>query len=67
LANLSPRERDVLNGLVAGHANKVIAYDLDISPRTVEVYRANTMMKMGAKSLSDLVRMTTIAELGGAH
>lgn len=63
-ATLSPRELDVLNGLVAGHANKVIAYDLDISPRTVEVYRANAMIKMGAKSLSDLVRMSTIAELG---
>lgn len=67
LATLSPRERDVLNGLVAGHANKVIAYDLNISPRTVEVYRANAMMKTGAKSLSELVRMTTIAELGDTH
>jgi len=66
IATLSPREHDVLNGLVAGHANKAIAYDLDISPRTVEVYRANAMMKMGAKTLSDLVRMVTIAELGGA-
>lgn len=65
MSTLSPRERDVLNGLVAGQANKVIAYDLDISPRTVEVYRANAMTKMGAKSLSDLVRMTTIAELPG--
>ena len=65
IATLSPRERDVLAGLVAGHANKVIAYDLDISPRTVEVYRANAMIKMGAKSLSDLVRMTTIAEVTG--
>jgi len=67
MATLSPRERDVLTGLVAGHANKVIAYDLDISPRTVEVYRANAMTKMGAKSLSDLVRMTTIAEVTGAR
>nr|WP_315051036.1 response regulator FixJ [uncultured Brevundimonas sp.] len=64
LATLSPREREVLDGLVAGHANKGIAFDLDISARTVEVYRANAMMKMHAKSLSDLVRMTTLASLG---
>lgn len=55
--SLSGRERDVLKGLVKGHANKVIAYDLDISPRTVEVYRANLMSKMQAGSLSELVRM----------
>ena len=47
---------------MAGKANKVIAFDLDISPRTVEVYRANAMMKMHAKTLSDLVRMMTIAQ-----
>lgn len=58
---LSTRERQVLEGLVAGHANKVIAYDLDISPRTVEVYRANVMTKMQARSLSELVRMTMVA------
>lgn len=57
LAELSPREREVLTGLVAGHANKVIAYDLGISPRTVEVYRANLMKKMEARSLSELVRL----------
>ena len=60
IATLSPRERDVMEGLVAGKANKVIAFDLDISARTVEVYRANLMMKMHAKTLSDLVRMATI-------
>jgi two-component system response regulator FixJ len=60
LAQLSARERQVLDGLVAGHANKVIAYDLGISPRTVEVYRANLMTKMQAGSLSELVRMTLI-------
>lgn len=54
---LSPRERQVLEGLVAGRANKVIAYDLSISPRTVEIYRANVMSKMQAGSLSNLVRM----------
>ena len=62
-ATLSPREREVMEGLVAGKANKVIAFDLDISARTVEVYRANVMMKMQAKTLSELVRMVTIAEL----
>jgi two-component system response regulator FixJ len=57
LDSLSPRERDVVDGLVKGHANKVIAFDLGISPRTVEVYRANAMTKMQAGSLSELVRM----------
>lgn len=61
LASLSARERQVLDGLVAGRANKVIAYDLEISPRTVEVYRANVMTKMQARSLSELVRMTILA------
>ncbi len=59
--SLSGRERDVLDGLVAGHGNKVIAFDLGISPRTVEIYRANLMTKMGAASLSELVRMTLLA------
>lgn len=58
LATLSPRERDVLNGLLAGHPNKTIAYDLGLSPRTVEVHRANVMTKMAAASLSELVRIT---------
>jgi two-component system response regulator FixJ len=61
LAALSNRERDVLTGLVAGRANKQIAYDLGISPRTVEIYRANLMNKMHAGSLSELVRMALIA------
>jgi two-component system response regulator FixJ len=61
LAALSNREREVLEGLVAGHANKRIAFDLGISPRTVEIYRANLMTKMQAASLSDLVRMALIA------
>jgi two-component system, LuxR family, response regulator FixJ len=66
LAALSKRERDVLDGLVTGHANKQIAFDLGISPRTVEIYRANLMDKMRAASLSDLVRMALIAGvLGG--
>jgi two-component system response regulator FixJ len=61
LATLSNRERQVLEGLVAGHPNKTIAYDHGISPRTVEIYRANLMSKMKATSLSDLVRMALIA------
>jgi len=61
LASLSARERQVLEGLVAGKANKVIAFDLGISPRTVEIHRANVMTKMAANSLSDLVRSAIIA------
>jgi len=63
LSNLSEREREVLTGVVAGHANKTIAYDLDISPRTVEVHRANVMTKMEARSLPELVRMAITAGL----
>ena len=63
LAELSPRERDVLRGLVAGKINKVIAYDLSISPRTVEVYRANLMAKTGARSMSELMRLALAAGL----
>jgi two-component system response regulator FixJ len=61
LAALSNREHQVLEGLVVGKANKVIAFDLGISPRTVEIYRANLMTKMAANSLSDLVRMAMTA------
>jgi two-component system response regulator FixJ len=60
IESLSERERQVLEGLVAGKANKVIAYDLGISPRTVEIYRANVMSKMQAGSLSELVRMALL-------
>jgi two-component system, LuxR family, response regulator FixJ len=67
LATLTPRERDVLKGLVAGNPNKVIAYDLGISPRTVEIYRANLMTKMKSGSLSELVRMTLHAEEFGSR
>jgi two-component system response regulator FixJ len=61
LATLSNRERQVLEGLVAGKPNKVIAFDHGISPRTVEIYRANVMTKMQAASLSELVRKAMIA------
>jgi two-component system response regulator FixJ len=62
LATLSERERQVLDGLVSGLPNKTIAYDLGISPRTVEIHRANVMSKMSAGSLSHLVRMALIAD-----
>ena len=61
LASLSARERQVLEGLVAGKPNKTIAFDLGISARTVEIYRANVMTKMHAASLSELVRMALTA------
>jgi two-component system response regulator FixJ len=61
---LTPREKDVLAGLVDGHANKVIAYDLGISPRTVEIHRANLMAKLGVDSLSDVLRIAFMARLG---
>ena len=64
LANLSAREREVLEGLAAGFPNKTIAYDLGISPRTVEVHRANLMQKLGARSLSEALRVTFTAEMG---
>ncbi|CUA88046.1 two component transcriptional regulator, LuxR family [Chelatococcus sambhunathii] len=65
LSTLSERERQVLAGLVDGKANKVIAFELGISPRTVEIYRANVMAKMQAASLSQLVRMVLVGEGAG--
>jgi two-component system, LuxR family, response regulator FixJ len=62
LASLTGRERDVLNGLVAGYPNKTIAYDLGISPRTVEIYRANMMEKLRVRSLAEALRIAFIAE-----
>lgn len=63
MAQLSGREREVMDGLVSGKANKIIAYELSISARTVEVYRANVMTKMQARTLSELVRMAMIERL----
>ena len=60
---ISPREREVLQGLLAGLPNKSIAYDLAISPRMVEIHRARVMDKMGARSLSELIRMSLAAGL----
>ena len=62
--SLSRRERQVVDGLTFGRTNKTIARELDISPRTVEVYRANAMTKLGAQTLSDLIRMTLVANSG---
>jgi len=63
IASLSPRERQVMDGLIAGLSNKLIAREYDISPRTIEVYRANVMTKMQANSLSELVRLAMRAGL----
>lgn len=61
LALLTPRERNVLDQLVVGRSNKVAAYELGISPRTIEIHRAHIMDKMNARSLSDLVRISLAA------
>jgi len=66
LKNLSPREREVLDGMVAGHPNKVIAFNLSLSPRTVEIHRARVMDKMQARSLSELVRLAITAGIATA-
>lgn len=62
MTRLSEREQQVMTGIVAGLPNKTIAYDLDISPRTVEVHRANVMAKMQARNLPELVRMVLAAQ-----
>lgn len=64
LDSLSPRETEVLEGLIAGLPNKTIAYDLNISPRTVEVHRANLMTRMAAHSVADLVQMVFVVRSG---
>jgi two-component system response regulator FixJ len=62
LACLTGREQDVLDGLMAGYPNKTIAYDLGISPRTVEIYRANMMEKLRVRSLAEALRIGFAAE-----
>lgn len=62
LQALTPRERDVLDGLAKGLPNKTIAYDLGISPRTVEIHRANLMTKLGVRSLSEALRIAFAAQ-----
>ena len=64
LAALTAREREVLDGLAKGFPNKTIAYDLGISPRTVEVYRANVMTKLDVRSFSEALRIAFAAGLG---
>lgn len=61
---LTPREYEVLEGLVKGHPNKTIGYDLGISPRTVEIHRANVMKKLDVSNLSDLLRIAFAADVG---
>lgn len=65
LARLTPRELDVLNLLVKGHPNKIAAFELGISPRTIEIHRSNIMDKTNAQSLSDLVRISIMANEAG--
>ena len=67
IASLTPRELNVLEKLVAGRSNKVAAYELGISPRTIEIHRANIMDKMNARSLSDVVRIALAAEHSPWH
>lgn len=64
LEALTPRELDVLQGLVRGHPNKTVAYDLGISPRTIEIHRANLMTKLGVASLAEALRIAFAAGLG---
>jgi two-component system response regulator FixJ len=66
LQALTPREREVLDGLAQGLPNKTIAYDLGISPRTVEIHRANLMTKLGVRSLSEALRIAFAAQEGKA-
>jgi two-component system response regulator FixJ len=63
LAGLSPRERQVLEGIVAGKANKLIAYDLDISIRTVEVHRARLLARLGTRSMAAAIRIAVLGAL----
>lgn len=66
LASLTGRERDVVGGLIDGHPNKVIAFNLGISPRTVEIHRANLMRKLGTTSLAEVLQIAFAAQRGVA-
>ena len=66
VASLSPRERDVLDGLMAGRPNKLIAYQLEISVRTVEVHRARMMERLGIRQLAEAIRLGVMAKLSVA-
>jgi two-component system response regulator FixJ len=63
VATLSTREREVLDGLLAGRPNKLIAYDLGISVRTVEVHRARMMERLGVRQFSEVIRLGVLASL----
>ena len=63
IATLSPREREVLERLVAGHPNKVIAFDLGLSPRTVELHRARMLERLGLRHLAEAIRLAVLAAL----
>jgi two-component system response regulator FixJ len=63
LAALSPREQQILDGLLAGRSNKLIAYDLGLSVRTVEVHRAHMMERLGVRQLSEAIRLAVMAKL----
>lgn len=65
LERLTPREREVLSGMAAGHSNRAIAEQLAISPRTVEIHRSNMLHKIGAAHTSEAVRIAIEASLGG--
>jgi FixJ family two-component response regulator len=66
IAMLSPRERQVLEGILSGRSTKIIAHDLEISPRTVEVHRARMLERLGTRNLSEAIRLTVLAGLGSA-
>jgi two-component system response regulator FixJ len=66
IATLSPRERQVLEGIVAGRSTKMIAHDIGISPRTVEVHRAHMLERLGIRSIAEAIRLAVMAGLGSA-
>jgi two-component system response regulator FixJ len=66
IATLSPRERQVLGGIVAGRSTKMLAYDIGISPRTVEVHRAHMLERLGIRSIAEAIRLAVMAGLGSA-